>query len=283
MTIEKIPDMEVDVEKNVTDDQLSVKESILDSVAKGQGFFKSQQVGEKDLTFSEKRDIAADLLSKNVPLFLQRYWKFIKLEDTSYFDSLDCYEVKFYVDEIKKFRDPRKNKNSVKNRRFGALRKMIKEGAYFSDEEMKSRNPFMFDQFIGQHLSESERVAAYKSQHTDEKFSNFLLGQVERNYANTLYEQQKSTDEAIEEEEDDDDDKSVESDESELEDEPEQKQPVTPDEKSRLRSEFTNMMYESFMAGEDKEFDYSCVDYNEEFDPAEKDVDAEEKYFNEEV
>lgn len=161
--------MEVDVDNDSSEAKLSAKESILDSVSKSQGFFKSQQVGEKDLTLAEKRDIADDLLSKNVPLFLQRYWKYIKLEDTSYFDSFECYEVKFYMDEIKKFRDPRKNKNSVKNRRFGALRKMIKDGAYFSDEEMKARSPFMFDQFIGQHLSESERIAAYKSQHTDEK------------------------------------------------------------------------------------------------------------------
>lgn len=49
---------------------------------------------------------------------------------------------------------------------------------------------------------------------------------------------------------------------TELEDEPEQKPPVTPDEKSRLRSEFTNMMYESFIAGEDKEFDYRFYYFN---------------------
>lgn len=169
MTIEIIPNMEVDIDKEVNGDKMIMKDSILDSVAKSQGFFKSQQFGEKDLTLDEKRDIAEDLLSKNIPLFLQRYWKFIKLEDTAYFDSLDNYEVNFYMAEIRKFRDPRKNKNSIKNRRFGALRKMIKDGEYFSDEEMKARNPFMFDQFIGQHLSESERIAAYKSQHTDEK------------------------------------------------------------------------------------------------------------------
>ncbi|GBM97112.1 hypothetical protein AVEN_52525-1 [Araneus ventricosus] len=277
MLVEETSKMETELVRNLDNELDEMKESILDSVAESKGFFKSQQVGEKDLTVSEKREIASNLLRENVPLFLQRYWKYIKLEDIDYFSAHESYEVKFYLTEIRKYRDARTSNTQIKNRRYGALKKMVKEGSYFSDAEMKRRNPFLFDKFIFQHLTEKERIAAYREQNCDEKFSSFLLGQMERNVENCLFEKQKGEDEAVVEENDDDD----ESEESELED-AEQLQPVSPLEKSRLRTEFTNIMYESFLSGKDREFDYSSVDYNAEYDPPEGDLDAEDKYFDEE-
>ncbi|KAF8771922.1 Coiled-coil domain-containing protein 97 [Argiope bruennichi] len=278
MLIEGTSKMETEPVRDANNDMDQMKESILDCVAESRGFFKSQQVGERDLTVSEKREIASNLLSKNVPLFLQRYWKYIKVEDIAYFSAHESYEIKFYLTEIQKYRDARTSTTQIKNRRYGALKKMVKEGSYFSDAEMKRRNPFLYDKFIFQHLTEKERIAAYRQENNDEKFSSFLLGQMERNVENRLFEQQKGEDEAVIEENDDD-----ESEESvKLEDDGQPPQPITPLEKSRLRTEFTNIMYESFLAGKDKEFDYSSVDYNAEYDPPEKDLDAEDKYFDEE-
>ncbi|GIY05449.1 DUF2052 domain-containing protein [Caerostris extrusa] len=150
---------------------------------------------------------------------------------------------------------------------------MVKEGSYFSDREMKRRNPFHYHQFIFRHLTEDERIAAYKDQNKDDRFSAFLIGQFERNVENSLFEKQKEEDEAIIEEEDDDSE-----DETELQEES-LPQSVTPIEKTRLRNEFTNLMYESFLLGKDLEFDYSSVDNNAEYDPPEADLDAEDKYF----
>lgn len=268
-----------------TDDEVletktdKMKERLLSCVARSDGFFKNQQIGEKDLTFEEKRDIAEALLVKNVPLFLQRYWKFIKLDDIPFFDAdRDSYEVSFYLSEIFKYQNSRTNKVKVRNRRYEALKKMVEEGSYFSDGEMKKRNPFLYDQMIGQHLTENERVAAYKEQHQDERFSTFLMEQMERNAENCLFEKQKEEDEAVVEE---DDDSSEE--ESELEDEEPVKKIITDQEKSLLRNEFTNIMYESFLAGKDKEFDYSAVDENVEYDSVQqREFDEQEKYFDDE-
>ena len=162
---------EMDVIENKIDSELDfMKNNILDSVARSDGFFKSQQVGESDLTFSEKRDIASNLLVKSLPLFLQRYWKFIKIEDVPYFEEYKSnYEVNFYVNEIIKLHSARTNKVQIKNRRYEALKRMVDEGSYFSDAEMKKRNPFLYDQMIGQHLTEKERIAAYKEQYPDKK------------------------------------------------------------------------------------------------------------------
>lgn len=46
----------------------------------------------------------------------------------------------------------------VKNRRYDALKKMIADGSsYFSEDEMRQRNPYLYEQLIGQYLSEEER------------------------------------------------------------------------------------------------------------------------------
>lgn len=45
----------------------------------------------------------------------------------------------------------------IKNRRFEALKKLITEGSYFSEEEMRKRNPLLYEQLIGQFLTEEEK------------------------------------------------------------------------------------------------------------------------------
>lgn len=255
-----------------------VKKRIVEQVASGKGFFKSQQVGDEDLTFEEKQAIACHLLDTNIPLFMQRYWKDIQVEDLSFFSSrADNYEVKFYMKEIQKYQNSKKKKVCIRNRRYEALKKMVNEGTYFSDAEMKKRNPFLYDQLIGRHMTEEEKRAAYKAQSAEDSFSSFLLNQMERNQENRLFQKQQDEDEAAFEEEDDD------SEEEEYE-ASNKCHPVTQEEKSLLRSEFTNIMYESFLEGKDQGFDYSTVDENVEYDSVrQRDLDEEEKYFDEDT
>lgn len=162
---------EMDITENQTDSVKDcMKNSLLDCVAKSDGFFKSQQVGEPDLTFTEKREIASNLFVKNLPLFLERYWKFIKIEDVPYFDEYRSnYDVNFYVNEIVMLNNTKTKKVRIKNRRYEALQRMVDERSYFSDAEMKKRNPFLYDQMIGRHLTEKERMDAYKQQYPDKK------------------------------------------------------------------------------------------------------------------
>lgn len=44
----------------------------------------------------------------------------------------------------------------VRNRRFEALKKLVSEGSYFSEYEMKKRNPLLYEQLIGKFLTEEE-------------------------------------------------------------------------------------------------------------------------------
>lgn len=46
----------------------------------------------------------------------------------------------------------------VKNRRYDAMKKMIAKGSsYFTEDEMRQRNPYLYEQLVGQYLSEEER------------------------------------------------------------------------------------------------------------------------------
>jgi hypothetical protein len=64
-------------------------------------FFKHQQRGEPDMTSVEKYKIAEDILSKNKTLFLERFWKYLGIEDMAYFKQYENeYEIDFYLKQI---------------------------------------------------------------------------------------------------------------------------------------------------------------------------------------
>ena len=47
----------------------------------------------------------------------------------------------------------------VRNRRWGAARAA---GQHFTEEAMRQRNPLLYDQLVGQHLSEQQRQEQQK-------------------------------------------------------------------------------------------------------------------------
>ncbi|XP_075723545.1 coiled-coil domain-containing protein 97-like [Rhipicephalus microplus] len=56
---------------------------------------------------------------------------------------------------------------------------------------------------------------------------------------------------------------------------------VSATEKRLLRNAFMNTMYESFLSGKDKDYDYESVDNNADFDSLQtRQHDEEEKYFD---
>nr|CAD7401498.1 unnamed protein product [Timema poppensis] len=119
--------------------------------------FKSQQIGEPELTFVQKRKIAGDLLSRNSGQFLARFGQFLELQHLKCFDITNedgmDYEVQYYLKQLQRFHNKSKMRVVIKNRRYEALKKLVNEGTYFSDEEMKKRNPLLYDRLVGCYLS----------------------------------------------------------------------------------------------------------------------------------
>lgn len=168
------------------------KLKILQRISRSDAFFKHQQRNDPDLTESEKYKIAEDILSKSKSLFLERFWKHLELEDISYFKAFSNeYTVDFYLKEIQKSKTSNCDLNRIKNRRYKAMQQLLSEGEYFSEDEMKYRDPFLYEQMVGQYLTDDE--LGEKVDKTDLRFSTILLKHIDIIQEHSVYDQQKET------------------------------------------------------------------------------------------
>lgn len=170
---------------------LDLRNEILDHISANKEIhFKSQQIGDPELTTNEKRNIAESILNNSISLFLSRFGQYLTYEQMKYFKNCpqgDEYTVKFYLDQQKAQKLTKKN---VKNRRFEAMKKLISEGSYFSESEMKSRNPLLYEQLIGQYLSPEEKEEANRLDTSNITLVNILLHQIDRDNEESFKQEQ---------------------------------------------------------------------------------------------
>ncbi|CAM6002038.1 unnamed protein product [Sphagnum balticum] len=106
--------------------------------------------------------------------FLSRYHNLLNIDDLHNFaNEQDDYEIQHYVNSIKMHaqksmkhqsvenRKLARQRAEVKNRRYVMLRRMIGDGEYFSDWEMRQRAPLLYEQMIGQYLNDEAMFADY--------------------------------------------------------------------------------------------------------------------------
>ncbi|XP_044748953.1 coiled-coil domain-containing protein 97 [Coccinella septempunctata] len=271
--------------------------------------FKSQQKGEADLTREEKFKIGVDLFSKNKLQFLLRFGDHLHPEHLEYFNKFttgndeDADDMRVVLNGLSERAISNKKLYNIKNRRFEALQQMIVEDKYFSEIEMMKRNPLLYDQLIGQYLTQEEIKERDKYRTEDQtSFVKILMEGIERSDAEKQrIDQEEYEDNAMEESDSDSDLDEMKDDErsrspppsrslwGEFHNEGKAPKPkskniyITAPEKKLLREEFITTMYESFLDGADKDFDYESVDSNSKYDCIETlEQDEEEKYFDSE-
>ncbi|XP_067874992.1 coiled-coil domain-containing protein 97 [Heterodontus francisci] len=253
--------------------------SMFHTIASSKAQIKSQQKDEPDLVYDQKLDIIKDLFWCKPVVFLERFHKIIREEHLVCFNHLaGNYEVTFYSNEIKKFSMKKAARTNVRNKRYAALQQLIKDGEYFSDEQMRTRDPLLYEQYIRQYMTEEELLAENsKNLSSAMCLSDLLMSTYqEKIVQERLQWQQEREDACVEEEEEDE----------EEDDNPESKTAdwvPSDDERTMLREEFVSRMYQRFLDGEDGDFDYSAVDDNPDFDNLDiVSRDEEERYFDEE-
>ncbi|XP_059471378.1 coiled-coil domain-containing protein 97 [Neocloeon triangulifer] len=253
---------------------------IVQHVSVSPAIVKSEQRDDPEMDFTERAKIVEEILSSHPERFLERFGSHLIEEHLCYFQNLDCaeggeYSIKFHVDQIQKRLADKKNV-LVKNRRYAALKKLVKEGSYFSETEMKSRNPLLYDQLVGQHMTEDETYERDRANFQNMTLATFLMARFDKEAEANLHQFQQDREEAAMEESDED------SDEEEM---PERKEPnEDEDERLLFRQEFVTHMYNSFLRGQDKDFDYSSVDQNADYDDmSAKERDEEDSYFDSET
>lgn len=164
---------------------------------------KSQQKEEKDLTNAEKLSILQVGFKTNKEIFLYKYGKYLSINDLENFDQDKESDSGYYLDKLKKDLDPEKIETRVKNRRYNYMKRVLKNSNYFSYEEMKIRNPFLYQQYIEHYKTHDERLSEKENDLSQNTLSQFLLGTID----NKVYQARcKIEEEIIEVEEDEDDD-----------------------------------------------------------------------------
>ncbi|XP_044527067.1 coiled-coil domain-containing protein 97 isoform X1 [Gracilinanus agilis] len=249
---------------------------------------QSQQKDEPDFTEREKVAILGRLYRDKPLVFLERFRSSLREEHLACFQHLrGDYRADFYCAEVLRGssgRD-RASRTRLRNRRYAALQELIRGGEYFSDEQMRARDPLLYEQYIGQYLSEEELAATRCPESlapdgcplADLLLQSYQEGMLQRR----LLQQQEEEEACLEEEEDEEEDDCEEENSGPGQEE----EAWVPDseEKVILREEFTSRMHQRFLDGKDGDFDYSKVDDNPEFDNLDiVNRDEEERYFDEE-
>uniref|UniRef100_A0AAY4DHL3 CCD97-like C-terminal domain-containing protein n=1 Tax=Denticeps clupeoides TaxID=299321 RepID=A0AAY4DHL3_9TELE len=244
---------------------------------------KSQQLGEPDLTRDERRRILLEQYQAKPLVFLERYRAHLKPEHLGAFSHLgsDC-RAQHYCKEVQSCAASRAGKTKVRNHRFAALRALQEGGQYFSEEQMRVREPLLYEQYIGQYLNDEEILQ--RSQETMQAgpggLADLLLNSYqEKVLQKRMQEEQEYEDAAEEESEEEDGDGERIFKEWE----------PTAEEKVLLREEFISQMHQRFLEGKDKDFDYRfgddpSVDENPDYDNLDiVSRDAEERYFDDDM
>ncbi|KAI5932165.1 Coiled-coil domain-containing protein 97 [Manis javanica] len=252
----------------------------------------SQQQGEPDLTEREKVAILGRLYHEKPLVFLERFRTGLREEHLACFGHLrGDYRADFYCAEVARqdTARPRTLRTCLRNRRYAALRELIQGGEYFSDEQMRFRAPLLYEQYIGQYLTQEELSTRTPTHQPPRPGSPsmpacpltdlLLQSYQERELQQRLLQQQEEEEACVEEEEEEED--SDEEDQRPSKD----SEAWVPDSEERLilREEFTSRMHRHFLDGKDGDFDYSTVDDNPDFDNLDIVArDEEERYFDEE-
>nr|XP_018903696.1 PREDICTED: coiled-coil domain-containing protein 97 [Bemisia tabaci] len=182
------------------------QKNIIDQVVSSEGVhFKSQQIGDPELQDTEKRKIVEDVLNRSHGLFLSKFGQHLCQEHLEFFskpNEAEQYEVDFYLRQLRKNLKKKASKMCIKNRRFDALKKMVTEGTYFSEEEMRKRNPLLYEQLVGQYLSEEEKRMREEIDTSNITIVNLLMEQMDREDLEKLKKTQEEDEDCAEEEED---------------------------------------------------------------------------------
>ncbi|KAJ8922554.1 hypothetical protein NQ315_007584 [Exocentrus adspersus] len=267
--------------------------------------FKSQQKWDPDLTTKEKSDIALDIFEKSKLSFLLRFGKYLKREHLAYFEQFtdhcepDYEEIDLVLKDLYRSVSGSAHQVDVKNRRYAALLQMVSEDSYFSEIEMMKRNPLLYEQLVGQYLTNDEKKERDKYKMDEQAtFVKILMEGIERDDAEIVrkHEEEKEDDQMEEEDTSDDDGGDTRSSspapstsrwgefEEDKRHRPKKKNKppeITAQERLLLKEEFITTMYQSFLEGKDEDFNYETVDNDTSYDNFnEMDHDEEDKYFS---
>lgn len=272
--------------------------------------FQSQQIDDPELNHTEKQQIAQDAYNKSRKNFLIRFGNYMNeqqlddiqkltIQESSPNENMD--DINLLLEDLKRKLHTRNV--SVKNRRYNAMQDLLQKGEYFSEHEMMQRAPELYQELVGQYLTEAEKKARDSYDVRNTSFSGILMHTLEQKQREELLQQVEpslepmqpsSASNAVDCEVPEvcrkqwggfDDDEPVACSTSRNTSAVNVGRIITPEyynpgERELLRNEFMGLMKERFLSGKDSDFDYSAVDDNVQLDDLQQiERDEEDAYF----
>ncbi|XP_017859922.1 PREDICTED: coiled-coil domain-containing protein 97 [Drosophila arizonae] len=274
--------------------------------------FKSQQIDDPELNLEEKQQIAQDAFQKSREHFLIRFGSYLTEQQLSDFQTVgvtepikpneNLQEICLLLDDFKRKLVSRGV--CIKNRRYHAMQQLLQQGEYFSEHEMMQRAPELYQELVGQYLTEQEKKQRDSYDVRNTSFSGILMHTLEQKQREELLQQKVDINTEMHE-------PPTANVECEVpaacrqqwggfeDDEPvacsssrNTQSPLAPNnhivtaeyynpgERELLRNEFMGLMKERFLSGQDTDFDYTAVDDNAQLDDLKQiERDEEDAYF----
>lgn len=159
--------------------------------------FKSQQRDEPEISQPDKMQLAMSIYKRNPATFLNRFGKYLEEQQLQHFAKYAVAEsdeeMLLMVDDYQKKLKSRKQ--DIKNRRFAAMQKLMAEGDYFSEQEMMKRSPTLYQELVGQYLSEDERKLRDSYDVRNTTFSGILMHNLEQQQITNIMEKAEQSEE----------------------------------------------------------------------------------------
>ncbi|OIT20806.1 PREDICTED: coiled-coil domain-containing protein 97 [Nicotiana attenuata] len=117
-------------------------------------------------TASQRKSLLLDLLTRDVPLFLERYGSQLTSDDLNEFEALkNDYEINWHLNRLRSVISPtqedlKSRSVKIKNRRRAYLDKLVNDGQYFSEDAMREREPYLHHEYVGKFQDPSGRSMA---------------------------------------------------------------------------------------------------------------------------
>lgn len=262
--------------------------------------FKNAQLDEKELRTCDRIRMAYDMYKQCPTKFLIQFGKYLTPYHVKYFvNSVEnmSSEYRNCVHQLNQYHSEVSRRKRIRNRRYNALQKFKCDTDYFSEKQMMYRNPLLYEQLVGQYLTDEEIWERDRVNMDGMSFLNIVLETVDRNQMQETKNEQMLCEElesgiSLASEQVDDNKQKInkqwgefESPDTTLKHKPEKRvqNMISAPERRLLREEFVQEMYNSFIEGRDTDIDYNTIDFDEKYDDLNQlSQDAEDKYFDSE-
>lgn len=155
--------MEVEVNENGLEELQEINvdpiDDIIDYLVRSARIsFKNAHVDEAEIKTYEKIRMTKDLYTQSPIDFLMQFGKFLAPYHLGYFENNSHKNRRYHdcVEGLKVYHSETSRRKRVRNRRYKALLQLQNETDYFSEKQMMLRNPLLYEQLVGQYLTDEE-------------------------------------------------------------------------------------------------------------------------------